>query len=291
MNGAKQPLLIGAHTSAAGGVHNAILEGARIGATTVQLFTSNQKRWQSKPISEGDVGLWKAALEETGLRQIMSHDSYLINLGSPNPELLQKSRDAFAAEAERCIQLGISYLNFHPGAHLKEGIEACMDRIVESMLLVKPILDKGNTRLLLESTAGQGSAIGARFEELAYILEKVEKHIPVGVCIDTCHVFAAGYDIRTPEAWDKTLKEFDQKVGLRHLFAFHINDSVKDLGSRVDRHAHLGKGMIGLDAFKFLMQDPRTRYLPKYLETPEGPTVWVKEIQLLRELGELSHAH
>jgi len=291
MNGAKQPLLIGAHTSAAGGVHNAILEGARIGATTVQLFTSNQKRWQSKPISESDIGLWKAALEETGLRQIMSHDSYLINLGSPNPELLQKSRDAFAAEAERCVQLGISYLNFHPGAHLKEGVEACMDRIVESLLLVKPILARGNTRLLLESTAGQGSAIGARFEELGYILEKVEKQIPVGVCIDTCHVFVAGYDIRTPEAWDKTLKEFDQKVGLRHLFAFHINDSVKDLGSRVDRHAHLGKGTIGLEAFKFLMQDPRTRLLPKYLETPEGPPVWIKEIQLLRELGDFPHAH
>ena len=286
MNESIQSLLIGAHTSAAGGVHNALLEGERIGATTIQLFTSNQKRWMSKPISEGELGLWKAALDETGLSQIMSHDSYLINLGSPNPEMLQKSREAFAAEAERCVQLGIAYLNFHPGAHLKEGVEACMDRIVESMLLVKPILDKGPTRLLLESTAGQGSAIGARFEELDYILEKTCKHIPVGVCIDTCHVFVAGYDIRTPAGWDLTLKQFDQIVGLEHLYAFHINDSMKGLGSRVDRHAHLGKGLIGLESFKFLMQDTRTRQLPKYLETPEGPSVWVKEIQMLRELGE-----
>ena len=286
MNQAKQSLLIGAHTSAAGGVHNAILEGARIGATTIQLFTSNQKRWQSKPIDEAEINLWKAALEETGLSQVMSHDSYLINLGSPNPEMLQKSRDAFAAEAARCVQLDIAYLNFHPGAHLNEGLEACMDRIVEGILHVKPILEKGRTRLLLEATAGQGSAVGAKFEELAYILEKVSGQVPVGVCIDTCHIFVAGYDIRTPEAFDQTLKTFDRVVGLQHLYAFHLNDSLKGLGSRVDRHAHLGQGMIGLEAFKCLMQDPRTRHLPKYLETPEGPSVWVKEIQMLRELGE-----
>lgn len=291
MNQAKQPLLIGAHTSAAGGVHNAILEGGRIGATTIQLFTSNQKRWQSKPIDEAEINLWKAALEETGLSQIMSHDSYLINLGSPNPEMLQKSREAFAAEVARCVQLDIAFLNFHPGAHLKEGVEACMDRIVESMLLAKPALENGKTRLLLEATAGQGSAIGAKFEELAYILERTCKEIPVGICIDTCHIFAAGYDIRTPETWDQTLKEFDRIAGLQHLYAFHVNDSLKGLGTRVDRHAHLGQGMIGLESFKFLMQDPRTRHLPKYLETPEGPSVWVKEIQMLRELGEISHAH
>lgn len=282
----KQPLLIGAHTSAAGGVHNAILEGAKIGATTVQLFTSNQKRWESKPISEAQVDLWKAALEETALRQIMSHAAYLINLGSPNLETFHKSREAFAAEATRCVQLGISYLNFHPGAHLNQSYQGCMDRIVDGILQVQPILEKGTTRLLLEATAGQGSCIGARFEELSEILERVKDKVPVGVCIDTCHIFVAGYDIRTPEAWDATLNEFDKKVGLQHLYAFHLNDSVKGLGTRVDRHANLGQGEIGLEAFKFLMQDPRTRHLPKYLETPDGPSVWVKEIQMLRELGE-----
>jgi deoxyribonuclease-4 len=215
----------------------------------------------------------------------MSHDSYLINLGSPDEANLQKSRQAFAEEAKRCVQLGISYLNFHPGAALKEDRQKCLDLIVESMLEIEPIIDGSSTRLILEMTAGQGSAVGHRFEEIAYIINKTHKKIPVGVCIDTCHIFVAGYDIRTPEAWNTTLQEFDRVIGLKYLNAFHINDSMKELGSRVDRHAPLGQGKIGIDSFKFLMKDPRTRHLPKYLETPDGVELWVKEIQMLREFA------
>ena len=278
-------LLIGAHTSAAGGAYNALLEGKQIGATTIQLFTANQKRWDSKPIDPEGVEMWKKTLKETGLREIMSHDSYLINLGAPDKDNLDKSRKAFQQEIERCQQLEISYLNFHPGAALKEDPQKCLETIVESLLLMAPLLDKGPLRLLLEATAGQGSSVGYRFEHLDYILSKVHRKIPVGVCIDTCHIFAAGYDIRTAEAWNNTLEEFDRIVGLKHLYAFHINDSAKPLGSRVDRHKPLGEGEIGLECFKFLMTDPRTCNLPKYLETPDGPPLWEKEIQMLRKFA------
>lgn len=278
-------LLIGAHTSAAGGVHHALLEGRSINATTIQLFTSNQKRWDSKPIDKKEVDLWNQTLKETGLSHIMSHDSYLINLGSPDAENLQKSRKAFAEEAKRCVQLGITYLNFHPGAALKEDPQLCLDRIAESLLTVEAVIDGSPTRLILETTAGQGSSVGHRFEDIAYIIGKVHKKVPIGVCIDTCHIFAAGYDIRTPEAWNATLHEFDRVIGLKYLYAFHLNDSVKGLGSRVDRHAPLGKGEIGLESFKFVMQDQRTRLLPKYLETPDGLELWEKEIRMLREFA------
>lgn len=278
-------LLIGAHTSAAGGVHHALLEGQQIGATTIQLFTANQRQWKGKALDEKQIEQWKESLKETGLKQIMSHDSYLINLGAPDEENLAKSRATFAAEITRCTQLGIAFLNFHPGAALKSDPQQCLDLIVESLLECAPLLEGKETRLLLETTAGQGSAVGWRFEELAYVLQRVEKRIPIGVCIDTCHIFVAGYDIRTKETWSATLEEFDRVVGLKNLYAFHLNDSMKGLGSRVDRHQDLGKGMIGLEAFRFLMQDPRTRELPKYLETPGGPPLWEKEIQLLREMA------
>jgi deoxyribonuclease IV len=274
-------LLIGAHTSAAGGAYNALLEGKRIGATTVQLFTANQKRWNSSPIDQKAVEHWEQALKETGLQQIMSHDSYLINLGSPDEEGLLKSRKAFLQEVERCIQLGITYLNFHPGAALKEDPQQCLDRIVESLLETQPFLEKSSTRLLLETTAGQGSSVGHRFEQLAYIIGKVKDRIPIGVCIDTCHIFVAGYDLRTPEACDQTFKEFDKIIGLEYLYAFHLNDSVKDLGSRVDRHQPLGQGKIGLECFKYLMKDSRLRCIPKYLETPKTE-LWEEEIRMLR---------
>ena len=278
-------LLIGAHTSAAGGAYNALLEGKKIGATTIQLFTSNQKRWDSKVLDQLAIDMWSRTIEETGLKKIMSHDSYLINLGSPDPENLIKSRKAFREEVHRCVQLGISYLNFHPGAALKESVEQCLDRICESLLEVRDLISESSTCLLLEATAGQGSSVGHRFEHLAYIIQKVKGEIPIGVCIDTCHIFVAGYDIRTSQGWGATLKEFDEIVDLSFLKAFHINDSVKGLGSRVDRHASLGKGEIGLECFKFLMSDPRTRDIPKYLETPEGPLVWAEEIKLLRQFA------
>lgn len=285
MTQSSNELLIGAHTSAAGGVHNALIEGKKIGATTIQLFTANQRQWKSKPLTQEAIALWKETLQETGLKKIMSHDSYLINLGAPVPENLQKSKDAFIREIERCTQLEIAYLNFHPGAALKDDPQHCLDRICESLLLMEPHMEGSPTRLLLESTAGQGSTMGYKFEHLAYIIEKVKHKIPIGVCIDTCHSFVAGYDLRTKEAVNATLNEFDTVVGLEHLYAFHFNDSVKGLGSRVDRHKPLGEGEIGIDCFKTLMQDPRTRELPKYLETPDGPDLWVKEIALLREFA------
>lgn len=287
MSSKSKELLIGAHTSASGGVFNALLEGKRIGATTIQLFTVNQRRWLAKPLEPETIAKWKEVLQETGLKQIMSHDSYLINLGSPNPESLALSRQAFGQEIERCNTLGITFLNFHPGAALTEDRQKCLDLIAESLLSFRKLLSQGNTRLLLETTAGQGSSVGCRFEELAYIIEKVQKEIKIGVCIDTCHIFVAGYDIRTADSWNATLEEFDRVIGLKHLYAFHINDSVKDLGSRVDRHAALGKGKIGLDSFRFLMTDSRTRFLPKYLETPDGPILWEKEIEMLRSFAEL----
>lgn len=280
-----EQLLIGAHTSAAGGAYNALLEGKEIGATTIQLFTANQKRWNNKPIEPEAIETWQATLEETGLKEIMSHDSYLINLGCPNEENLHKSRQAFSEEILRCHQLNITYLNFHPGAALDGTVEACLDTIVESLLSLEKQISQGKTKILLEATAGQGSAVGHRFEHLAYIIDKVHKKIPIGVCIDTCHIFAAGYDLRTAHACDATLKEFDKVVGLTYLNAFHLNDSVKGLGSRVDRHAILGGGEIGLECFKFLMNDPRTRHVPKYLETPEGPDRWKVEIAMLRDFA------
>lgn len=278
-----QELLIGAHTSAAGGAFKALLEGKQIGATTIQLFTANQKRWEGKPLVDEDIAAWKKALAETGLKKIMSHDSYLINLGCPNEETLLKSRAAFREELIRCQQLEIDFLNFHPGAALHESPERCLEVIVESLNELEPLAAKGKTKLLLETTAGQGSAVGWRFEELGYIIERAK--VPLGVCLDTCHVFVAGYDIRTAEGWEKTLDEFDRHIGLKYLCAFHINDSMKELGSRVDRHDYLGKGKIGIESFKFLMQDKRTRELPKYLETPGGCEAWVEEIALLRSFA------
>lgn len=279
--GKSQPR-IGAHTSTAGGLQNALYEGREIGATTVQIFTRNQKQWKGAPLKKEEILLWQKALEETGIAEVMSHDSYLINLGSPKPEILEKSRTAFKEEIERCHQLGLSFLNFHPGAATESSVEACLDTIVESLLFAAPFAEKGTTRLLLETTAGQGTSVGYTFGHIASIVERVKHAVPIGVCIDTCHIFAAGYDIRTASAWAEMLDTFEREVGLKHLFAFHVNDSQKPLGSRVDRHALLGKGEIGEEAFRAMMQCPRTGSLPKYLETPGGPAGWKEEIALLR---------
>jgi deoxyribonuclease-4 len=277
--------IIGAHTSIGGGVHHALLEGKQIGATTIQMFTANQKRWAGKALTPADIDMWHRTLAETNLSKIMSHDSYLINLGSPVAEGLEKSRKAFSEEIDRCQKLSIDFLNFHPGAALDSDPQQCLDTIVQSLLLMEPFISKGKTKIVLEATAGQGSAVGWRFEHLGYIIQKVKDTIPIGVCIDTCHIFAAGYDIRTREAWDKTLEEFENKVGLKYLEAFHVNDSLKGLGTRVDRHAFIGKGEIGLEAFRVLMTHPKIRHLPKYLETPGDLDIWKEEILLLKSLA------
>ena len=279
-------LLIGAHTSTAGGVHNALLEGKEIGATTIQLFTSNQRQWKGREITDEIVDKWTKTLKETDLKKIMSHSSYLINLGSCKADLLKKSQDAFCQEIERCHKLKIDYINFHPGAATTSSVEECLDQIVKSLCKLEKILSKGKTRLLLETTAGQGSSVGHEFAHLAYIIDKTHKKIPIGVCIDTCHIFVAGYDIRDKKSWEATLKEFDKVIGLKYLFAFHLNDSMKPFDSRRDRHAHLGKGEIGLEGFRYLMTHPKLRDLPKYLETPKGPPEWVKEIALFRKMAQ-----
>jgi deoxyribonuclease IV len=283
-------LFIGAHTSTAGGLHHAIEQGISIGATTIQLFTSNQRQWKGRLIKEEDLKLWNQAKESSNLSYLMSHGSYLINLGSPKEETLQKSRSAFSEEITRCHTLDISYLNFHPGSATGETEERCLDIIVESLFSYESLLSQGNTRLLLETTAGQGTNVGYDFSHLAYIIQRTKNKIPIGVCIDTCHIFAAGYDIRSNAGWEQVLHQFDQTVGLDHLYAFHLNDSLKEFGSKRDRHAHLGEGHIGLESFAFLVRCPQTRHLPMYLETPT-PSRWPEEILLLRQLASEKGSH
>ena len=275
-------ILVGAHTSAAGGPYKALLHGKDIGATTIQLFTSNQKTWEAKVLLREDIIQWENAKEATNIRVTMSHDSYLINLGSPDPTVWEKSKEAFQKEIIRCHLLDITYLNFHPGAYTTSSPEECLDKIVDTLLSLESLIHEGKTRLLIETTAGQGSCMGASFEEIAYMIEKTHKKIPIGVCIDTCHIFAAGYDIRTKSAWTETLKTFDEIIGLSHLFTFHLNDSMNPFGSRKDRHASLGEGEIGLECFEFVMTHPKLKYLPKYLETPY-PEKWPEEIRWLKD--------
>lgn len=277
----KKHLLVGAHVSISQGVHNALLEGKEIGANIIQMFTANQRQWAAKKIAKEETDLWEKTRKETGISHIMSHGSYLINLGSSDKELYEKSKKAFQEEIERCHLLKIDYLNFHPGASLGGTEEECLERVCKALLTFDV---KAPLKLLIESTAGQGSSVGYKFEHLGYILDYLKNKLPIGICIDTCHCFAAGYDIRTEEGWDNTLKEFDEKIGLQHLCAFHVNDSACDLGSKKDRHAQIGDGKIGLSSFKYLMTNPKTKYLPKYLETPD-PKLFKDEIKLLKKFG------
>ncbi|MBI5345770.1 MAG: deoxyribonuclease IV [Chlamydiae bacterium] len=277
--------LIGAHTSIAGSVQNALYEGEKLGANTIQIFTANQKQWLSKPLSIDEIKLWNKAKKQTKIEVVTSHDNYLINLGSICPDILNKSKKAFEQEILRCHALDIDYLNFHPGSATTGTIPDCLNTIVESLLEFSGLISKGKTRLILETTAGQGTNVGFSFEHLAYILERTHKKLLMGVCIDTCHIFAAGYDIRTKEGFEKTINEFDKIIGLEYLFAFHVNDSKKEFNSRVDRHENLGKGFIGIEAFEFLMQSPRLKKMAKYLETPEGEKYWKEEIALLKKMA------
>jgi len=285
---------VGAHTSASGGVFNAIAQAESIGAKAFALFTKNQKRWDAKPFDTKTLDKWFSMLEASGIqpKHILPHDSYLINLGNPDEAKLIKSRMAFIDELERCDTLGLDRLNFHPGSHLvkltkkqKEDEEfvweiekKCLDVIAESINIA---LDKtNNVTAVIENTAGQGTNLGYKFEHLAYIIDKVEDKSRIGVCIDTCHMFTAGYDIRTKEAYEKTWDEFEKVVGFKYLRGMHINDSKPPLGSRVDRHHSLGKGEIGLDAFRMIMQDERMDDIALILETID-PSIWAEEIQLL----------
>lgn len=275
---------VGAHTSASGGVYNAISHAQSIGAKAFAVFTKNQRRWDAKPLDTKTIDTFKQMLDESGIlpRHVLPHDSYLINLGHPEDEKREKSMEAFLDEVKRCEQLGLDRLNFHPGSHLKQIDEdLCLDRIAEAMNIT---LDKtSGVSLVLENTAGQGSNLGWKFEHLAHIIDKVEDKNRVGVCIDTCHMFTAGYDIRTREAYDVTMAQFENIVGFKYLKGMHINDSKPDLGSHVDRHDSIGKGKIGLDAFRFIMNDKRMDDIPLILETIDE-SIWAQEIKLLYSL-------
>ena len=274
--------LIGAHISAAGGVENAPKNAAEINATAFALFTKNQKQWFAPALSAASVEAFKEKCAELNFppNAILPHDSYLINLGHPTDEGLQKSRTSFTDEMKRCEILGLDRLNFHPGSHLREITESeCLSKIAESINIA---LDKTKgVTAVIENTAGQGSNVGYRFEHLAEIIDKVEDKPRVGICIDTCHAFAAGYDLTTFEACEKTFSELDKVVGLKYLRGMHFNDAKKMLGSKVDRHETLGNGAIGLDCFKWLVKQPFTDNIPLILETPE-PEKWPQEIELLK---------
>ncbi len=275
---------IGAHVSASGGVENAPLNAAEIGATAFALFTKNQRQWNAKPLTSESIDAFKKNCADHGLEPeyILPHDSYLINLGHPEAEKLEKSRAAFLDEMQRCEQLGLQLLNFHPGSHLKQISESeCLSSISESVNIA---LDQtSGVTAVIENTAGQGSNLGFRFEHLAEIIDGVEDQSRVGVCIDTCHTFAAGYDLRTAETCETTFAEFENVVGFKYLRGMHLNDSKKGLGTRVDRHHSLGKGELGLEVFRYIMKDARFDSIPMILETIDD-VIWAEEIKLLWDM-------
>lgn len=275
---------IGAHVSANGGVENAPVNANNIGATAFALFTKNQRQWVSAPLSKKSIELFKERCEQFGFKpfQILPHDSYLINLGHPESEGLEKSRDAFLDEMQRCELLGLDRLNFHPGSHLQKiSIDDSLARISESINIA---LNKTHGVIaVIENTAGQGSNLGFEFEQIAQIIEKVEDKSRVGVCIDTCHSFAAGYDLSNAAGFNKAFDHFENIIGFKYLKGMHLNDSKKGLNSRVDRHDSIGKGELGEETFKILMKDPRFDEMPLILETPDE-SIWKEEINLLRSL-------
>lgn len=275
---------IGAHVSASGGLENAPRNAHAIGATAFALFTKNQRQWLAKPLTDEECARFKAACAELGYTaaQILPHDSYLINLGNPDDAALEKSRESFIEEMHRCEQLGLDRLNFHPGSHLRQiSEEASLDRIAQSINLA--LERTQGVTAVIENTAGQGSNLGYRFEHLRYLIDRVEDKSRVGVCIDTCHSFAAGYDLATREACEETFAEFDRIVGFQYLRGMHLNDAMKPHGSRVDRHTPLGEGMIGWECFRYICTDPRFEQIPLILETPDESR-WADEIAQLKNL-------
>ncbi len=273
---------IGAHVSASGGVENAPLNAKAIGATAFALFTKNQRQWVAKPLTNDNIDKFRKNCQESGYKpsQILPHDSYLINLGNPDPTAREKSQSAFLDEMQRCEQLGLDRLNFHPGGHLnKIGEEESMELIAAS---INQVLDQTREVIaVIENTAGQGSHLGHNFEQIAYIIERVEDKSRVGVCIDTCHAYTAGYDLKNREGFDSTFNQFEEIIGFQFLKGMHLNDSKKELGTRVDRHHNLGKGFLGIDPFQWIMADSRFDGIPMVLETPEN-SLWEEEIKLLK---------
>jgi deoxyribonuclease IV len=275
---------IGAHVSASGGVDNAPLNANAIGARAFALFTKNQKQWFANPLSLATIKLFRDNCEKYDYKpfQILPHDSYLINAGHPDAIQLEKSRNALLDEMQRCEQLGLDRLNFHPGSHLKEiSEEECLSRIAESINIV---LDKTKgVTAVIENTAGQGSNVGYKFEQLRFIIDKVNDKSRVGVCIDTCHAFTSGYDVKTPEGFRQTFEKFNEIIGFHYLKGMHLNDSKKELGTRVDRHDNIGKGFLGEEVFRLVVNDLRFDNMPLILETPEE-SLWNEEIKKLYQM-------
>jgi deoxyribonuclease IV len=275
---------IGAHVSASGGVENAPINAGAIGAKAFALFTKNQKQWVANPLSKSGITAFRDNCEKLGYKpfQILPHDSYLINLGHPDNEAIGKSRHAFIDEMHRCEQLGLDRLNFHPGSHLNLiGIEECLLKIAESINIAHG-RTKGVTAVI-ENTAGQGTNLGHKFEQLRFIIDNVEDKSRVGVCIDTCHAFTSGYDVKTESGFKQTFEKFGEIIGFEYLKGMHLNDSKKDLGTRVDRHDNLGKGFLGEEVFRLIMNDNRFDDMPLILETPEE-SLWEEEIKKLYSL-------
>lgn len=280
---------VGAHVSASGGVENAPLNAHKIGARAFALFTKNQRQWRAKPLSARSIEAFSrnCADLEYAPEHILPHDSYLINLGHPEADGLAKSREAFLDELQRCEQLGLKYLNFHPGSHLGKCPETeCLRRIAES---INWALEKTRrVTAVIENTAGQGGHVGYRFEHLAEIIDGIDDRSRVGVCLDTCHSYTAGYDLKSPAGYEETIGSFDRIVGLQYLKGMHLNDCKKERGSRVDRHESIGRGTLGVTPFEWIMKDPRLDDIPLILETPDD-SLWPEEIALLYRLCEKGH--
>lgn len=275
---------IGAHVSANGGVSNAPLNAAKIGADAFAMFVKNQRRWDVSPLSAEEIVAFKDALKQSGIsaEHVLVHDSYLINLGHPREAEREKSLNAFVDEIRRCEALGLRLLNFHPGSHLNEiSAQVCLDNIAGSLNFA--IANTSGVKLVLENTAGQGSNLGYDFAQLAYVIDKISNKDRIGVCIDTCHAFAAGYDLRSRQAYERTMSEFDRAIGYKFLSGMHLNDTKNELSMRKDRHESLGRGFLGLAAFENIMNDPNIDEIPLILETIDD-SLWAEEIALLRSM-------
>ncbi len=279
----------GTHASAAGGVDKALQRAVDVGATSAQIFTKNERQWRAKPLDPDVVERWHEERERTGIRQVISHASYLINLASPKDDLIEKSMGGHTEELERAHTLGLQGVVLHPGAHTGSGVETGIAKIAESLNRLHDQLPHTTTRTLLETTAGQGSALGRSFEEIAAIIDQVEAKDRVGVCLDTCHILAAGYDIRTAEGYANVMDDFDRTIGINMLYAIHLNDSKMPLASNKDRHEHIGEGEVGLEGFRALVNDARLSGLPGVLETEKDPDGDHdrRNLELLRSLVEM----
>ncbi|MHB8811601.1 MAG: deoxyribonuclease IV [Desulfobulbaceae bacterium] len=283
--------LLGAHESVAGGLHLAFARIASVGGEALQVFTRNQRQWQAPPLSAEEIASFRAQKGQVPAMPVAAHASYLINLGSGNRELAARSVRAFAEELRRCDLLAIPWVVIHPGSHGGDGIEAGLARVAENLdAAFTAAGEQSAVRVLLETTAGQGTGLGSRFEELAWLINASKFSTRLGVCLDTCHIFAGGYDIRTPATYARTMVEFDRTVGLERLCFFHVNDCKKELGSRVDRHEHIGRGLIGREGFRLLLNDPRFARLPMTLETPKGADL-AEDRENLRVLRSLLVVH